>query len=125
MCQHFLFFLETGKLSYLEKQGIERYLLNDELKDLVNALSPTSALMIYQHLELNKKRHIEMVDKKLEQVRISGSGVFVCAYREDDLAFIFLFKGEDIYEETYSLLNKYHSESTQKFKSIRPPLKKH
>lgn len=114
---------ETGKPSYLKKQGIEKYLLNDELKDLVNALAPTSALMIYQHLVPDKKRHIEMVDKKLKQASVSDSGVFVCAYREDDLAFIFMLKGEDVYKEIFSLLSKYHSDSTQKFKSIHelPP----
>ena len=110
--------LQTGKPSYLKKQGIEKYLLNDELKDLVNALAPTSALMIYQQLLYNKNLREEMVKKKLEQVYACCRDAFICAYREDDLAFIFISKEEKIHKSVFNVLKKYHSRSDKEFKSV-------
>jgi hypothetical protein len=110
--------LETGKPSYLKRMGREKYLLNDELKYLISALAPTSTIMIYQHLSRNKKHHEDMVKKKLNQVNACCRDIFTCAYREDDLAFIFISKKEKIHKRVFSVLNKYHSRSDKKFKSI-------
>ena len=99
--------------------GKEKYLLNEELKYLINALAPTSTLMIYQHLSRDRNRHEDMVEKKLNQVNACCHDTFICAYREDDLAFIFISKEERIHKRVFNVLNKYHSRSDKKFKSIR------
>jgi hypothetical protein len=110
--------LETGKPWYLKKMGLEKYILNDELKSLINEIDASSALMLYQHLPRNKSKHNESVTKKLEQVHHANTSAFVCAYREDDLAFLFVTKKEKLHKKIYTLLCKYHKDSNHDYKSI-------
>lgn len=91
--------LETGKPSYLKKMGREKYILNDELAMLAQALDSTSVLMIYQHLPNNKHIHDESVHEKLKQAIEASGCSMVLAYREDDLAFVFIAKNEAIFTE--------------------------
>ncbi|MDI6817353.1 MAG: hypothetical protein QME41_09245 [Actinomycetota bacterium] len=84
--------LETGTPSYLKKMGREKYILNGELAMLTQALDSTSVLMIYQHLPNNKHIHEVSVHKKLKQAIVASGCSWVLAYREDDLAFIFIAK---------------------------------
>ncbi len=110
--------LETGKPSYLMKMGREKYLLNDELGSVFESVDESSVLMIYQHLPNNKHIHKESVSKKVAQAVSSTRCQNVMAYREDDLAFIFIVKSDVIYASLRLLLEKYHVESGHKYKSI-------
>ena len=110
--------LETGEPSYLRKRGREKYLLNDELKFLINGIDPSSVLMVYQHLPNNKHMHMKSVGKKLEQVRSANPTAYTCAYREDDLAFLFISKEKELHEEIQDLLANYHANSNCKYKSL-------
>lgn len=110
--------LESGSPSYLRKMGPEKYILNDELEYLFNGLDEDSILMIYQHLPNNKHIHKDSVKKKVNQALSSTSNAHVTAYREDDLAFIFMVKNKNLYVSLNSLLKKYHERSGHKYKSI-------
>lgn len=112
--------LQTGRPSYLMKMGREKYILNLELKFMIAEMLSTSVLMIYQHLTRNRHHHIESVNKKLQQIRSLNGGVSVCAYREDDLAFLFVSKSTELHTEILSILNSFYSGSTSKFKSVHP-----
>lgn len=109
--------LETGDSKYLEQRGREKYILNGEAKNLYERLDPSSILMIYQHLPRNRNKHTESVEKKLSQIHSATGGSSACAYREDDLAFIFIAE-EDILKKLYEILLTYHNESGHKYKSI-------
>jgi len=74
--------------------------------------------MIYQHLPNNKHIHEEAVSKKLKQLRTASEGRFVCAYRENDLAFLFLTKAQVIFHRLSKLLSSYHGNSQHKYKSL-------
>ncbi len=110
--------LESGTPSYLRKMGREKYILNDELAYIFEGLAESSVLMIYQHLPNNKHIHKESVSKKINQAKLSTNKAFVSAYREDDLAFIFMGKNEEIFESLNTQLHSYHEKSGHKYKSI-------
>ncbi|MCX5804403.1 MAG: hypothetical protein NTU69_12900 [Proteobacteria bacterium] len=74
--------------------GPEKYILNDELNDIFISLHPESLIMVYQHLPNNKHIHSETTRKKLDQAQSVCCGAFTCAYREDDLAFVFVAKSK-------------------------------
>ena len=110
--------LETGAPSYLRRMGREKYILDEELEHLCQRLDPSSLLMIYQHLPRNRDMHKQAVDKKIEQaVRASGSP-YVLAYREDDLAFLFIAKEEELFSRLSDALQTYHQRSGHAHKSI-------
>ncbi|GEM_PF-2269199 len=110
--------LETGKPSYLKKMGREKYILDGETSFLYQMLDKSSFLMIYQHLPNNKHIHQEAVDKKIKQASSTTDSNLVCAYREDDLAFIFLAKKQRVFDTIKNLIREYYSKSNHKFKSI-------
>lgn len=110
--------LETGNPSYLRRMGREKYILNSELKFLIDELDRSSVLMVYQHLPNNKNTHNVATEKKLEQVRGVYPSVYTCAFREDDLAFLFVMKERSIYDEIYGVLESSHSTSNCKYKSL-------
>ena len=110
--------LESGTNSYLQKMGREKYILNHEIELLYRHLRPSSILMIYQHLPNNKHIHEEAVHNKLAQLRTASGGNFISAYREDDLAFLFVTKDEIIHDKLCGLLSAYHDKSQHKYKSL-------
>ena len=110
--------LETGKPSYLRRMGREKYILTDELKFLINKIHHSSVLMLYQHLPNDKRMHKESVEKKLEQVRCADCNAYTCAYREDDLAFLFVSREKALIKEIIGLLTNYHVASDHKYKSL-------
>ncbi len=110
--------METGRDSYLRKAGRDKYLLNKELKHLIGALADSSFLMIYQHLQRNKKKHDLDVEKKLNQVRNVESSVYAGAYREDDLVFICITKNATVFNAIYSELTQYHEKIAHKYGAI-------
>jgi len=113
--------LETGTPSYLSKMGREKYILDKETEFLYKQLESSSLLMIYQHLPNNKNIHLDSVRKKLSQLQSASGGSLVCAYREDDLAFLFLSKDPRLFDELCNILNAYHVNSHHKLKSLHLP----
>lgn len=110
--------LETGTPTYLRRMGREKYILNYELQFLISEVHKSSALMLYQHLPNNKHLHEESVTKKLQQVHSADKSAFACAYREDDLAFLFVSKNKELHKKIQTILNKYHASSNNKYKSL-------
>lgn len=110
--------LETGKPSYLRKMGREKYILNDELGKLSRSLDSSSVLMIYQHLPNNKHIHEESVCKKIKQAAEASGCSSVLAYREDDLAFLFILKSKTLFLELSNQLESYHGNSGHVYKSM-------
>lgn len=114
--------LETGSPSYLHKAGREKYILNTELNDLIEDLSDSSVLMIYQHLQRNKNRHDPDVEKKIAQIKSVNHLVFMSAYREADLAFLFIAKTPETHNNIFCTLSQYYAKSTHKYRSIHGSL---
>ena len=112
--------LESGSPSYLRKMGREKYILNEEIALLYKTLDAKSVLMIYQHLPNNKHAHESAVQKKVEQLQANSGGELACAYREDDLAFIFIAKDLNLFRQLYKTLADYHSRSQHPRKTLYP-----
>jgi len=110
--------LQTRNASYRKKMGPEKYILNKELNDVFMRLHPESLIMVYQHLPNNKHIHGEAIRKKLDQVQSVCCGAFTCAYREDDLAFVFVAKSTQILRRLQHFLSAYHERSKDKYKEI-------
>jgi hypothetical protein len=113
--------LETGKQWYLRKMGREKYILNDEMKFVFNKINSSSVVMLYQHLPRNRNLHKDYVEKKLSQVinfLSADCKVFKCAYRENDLAFLFIFKEPSLHEKIQGILSNYHANSGHEYKSL-------
>jgi hypothetical protein len=66
----------------------------------------------------NKHIHKKSVDKKIAQLQIASGSTFICAYREDDLAFLFVAKDDIIFDKLCRVLSAYHDKSQHKYKSI-------
>ena len=112
--------LESGSPSYLRKAGREKYILNNEIAHLYTLLDARSVLMIYQHLPMNKHIHEAAVKMKVEQLQSKSGGNLACAYRENDLAFIFVAKDLNLYRRLYGCLVAYHSTSQHPRKALYP-----
>lgn len=106
--------LETGRPSYRRRMGPEKYILNDELKALFSWLDSESILMIYQHLPYDKRGHVDATQKKLEQVKSVCNTELACAYREDDLAFVFVAKSKKIFKQLKDFLDNYNEKNMHK-----------
>jgi len=102
--------LETGSLAYQKKRGRDKYLLSEELSRLLESMADSSVLMIYQHLPRNRHHHEKSVLKKMEQARACHSECRLCAYRENDLAFLLMAKGQKLYERLFRALKTYLSQ---------------
>lgn len=116
--------VESGAKSYLKGEG-EKYILNKEITLFYDKLDSSSVLMIYQHLQRNRTKHEGDVSKKLEQLKASNKSAFVCAYREKDLAFLFIAKDSGLFDSLYSTLKIYYDKSEQLpiYKSLHVPQK--
>jgi hypothetical protein len=99
--------LRPERLPALKKGGREKYILNNELKTLFGWLDPESILMIYQHLPRDRSRCFDATQKKLLQARSVCNTELACAYREYDLAFVFVAKSKEIFKQLLDLLDKY------------------
>ena len=74
--------------------------------------------MIYQHLPNNKHVHSEATHKKIIQAQSTCCGAMSCAYREDDLAFIFMAKSMLVFKRTRDFLEGYYKSSKDKYKEF-------
>ena len=110
--------LQTGSATYLIKMGCEKYILNRELSYLIETMADSSVLMIYQHLTRDKTKQSSAVTKKIAQVHTVSSSAFACAYREGDLAFLFVSKKNSLHKKIAGVLRRYHAKSGHKFKSV-------
>ncbi|MEI9477823.1 MAG: hypothetical protein WCO26_14775 [Deltaproteobacteria bacterium] len=99
--------LQPERLPAIGEGKRGKYILNDELKTLFGWLNPESILMIYQHLQWNAHKHICDTQKKLDQARSVCNTKLACAYREYDLAFLFVAKSKEIFTQLQDLLDKY------------------
>jgi hypothetical protein len=110
--------LETGMPSYQRRMGPEKYILNRELEDMFRNLHTESAMMVYQHLPNDKWVHSEATRKKLKQVKSVCLEAMTCAYREDDLAFVFIAKSVHLFRKLEHFLSMYNAKSKDKYKEI-------
>lgn len=110
--------LESVSQSYLKSKGREKYILDDEIARVMGLLDATSIVMIYQHLPKNKHHHESAVHKKVEQLRAKGGAELACAYREDDLAFLFAAKNLNLFRRLFNALADYHSGSRHPRKTL-------
>jgi hypothetical protein len=110
--------VETGKPWYLRRMGREKYILNGELRLLIEGMSSSSVLMVYQHLPRNSLKHDEAVEKKIQQIYSVNNVVSVCAYREKDLAFMFICKSDELHKAIYVILKSFFRDSAIKPKSL-------
>lgn len=101
--------------------GRDKYILNEEFRNVIAEIDASSVLMLYQHLPNDKRQHQDAVEKKLRQARSNCAAAYLCTYREDDLAFVFVAKSEELHVEVTRDLARYHSRSTHKYKSLHIP----
>ena len=85
---------------------------------MFKSLHPESAMMVYQHLPNDKRVHSEATRKKLNQAQLVCCGAMTCAYREDDLAFVFIAKSAQLFKSVEDFLLMYHEKSKEKYKEI-------
>jgi hypothetical protein len=110
--------IQTGRKTPIDKKEYEKYILNDEISNLINKLSTSSMFVIYQHLQKNSKKHDEDIKTKYESLAKIDENLNVSIYREKDLAFIFITKDKSIYKSVNNALVEYNNRSTVSPKSL-------
>lgn len=112
--------LETQNAAYMQRMGFDKYILNLELLGLYRILHESSALMIYQHLPYDNRIHIQQVNNRLQQIARVCLQSHIIAYRENDLAFLFITKSDEIFSKMQNCLEAYYDKS--KHRSKTPPI---
>jgi hypothetical protein len=111
--------LQTGNLSYRRRIGPEKYILDSELSALFGWLGTESILMIYQHLPRDKRRHDGATEKKQRQAQSVCNNELTYAYREDDLAFVFVTKSKEVFKQLQHFLINYHEKNMFKLNILK------
>ena len=104
--------VQAGRKTRIKSEEYEKYILNEEMLLLLESLSESSAFVIYQHLQRNSKKHEADMARKIEALSNMTAEIKISAYREKDLAFLFIAKSSKIHEIIGFALEKYRSQST-------------
>lgn len=89
--------------------GPEKYLLNRELHSVFQSIHDSSCIMIYQHLPRNRHFYNAQTEKKMSQALSACGHAYVAAYREGDLAFLFVTK-TDTFQNILNCAIHYETE---------------
>lgn len=109
--------LQLGRKTKIHEQDWPKYVLDQELGQLIERLHPSSALLVYQHLPRNMHRHRETLGRKMSCVS-ERFGLKASAYREGDLAFIAITKNDRVRHEIDRAFADYHLASDHPHKSL-------
>lgn len=113
--------LETRDENYMRRQGFDKYLLNKDLRHLYDKLHDSSVLMIYQHLPNNANQHVQQAEGRVKQlIEVCGQQLAI-AYREHDLAFLFIVKTDEVFEKLQACLQAYHDKSRHEHRTLITP----
>lgn len=104
--------IQAGRKTRIKPSDYEKYILNEEMPEILGRLSENSAFVIYQHLQRNSKLHESDMVRKIEALSSMSPSINISAYREKDLAFMFIAKGYSPHQNIQLAINKYHSRST-------------
>lgn len=111
--------LQLGRKTKIREQDWPKYILDQELGQLIEKLHPSSALLVYQHLPRNMHWHRKTLESKISSLS-DKFGLRASAYREGDLAFIAITKKERVRYEINRVFADYHLASEHPHKSLHP-----
>ncbi len=98
--------LQLGRKSRIHERDWPKYILDKELKHLIENLHPDSALLVYQHLPRNMHMHMATVDNKINLAK-ERFNLYASAYREGDLAFIAMSKSARVHQDINQVFSAY------------------
>ena len=104
--------IQAGRVSKIKSEEKEKYILNNEIRTILNKISPSSMFVIYQHLQWNRKKHEQDIKNKCNALMEIEPTLNVSVYREKDLAFLFITKSSALRKTISSTLNAYCQKST-------------
>ena len=104
--------MQAGRITPIQETNKEKYILNNEIPNILAQLSTTSAFLIYQHLQRDSNRHELDIKNKINAISAINTDLKSAVYREKDLAFIFITKNDSIYKSLNDALIQYKNRST-------------
>ncbi len=104
--------IQAGRKTKISCNQYEKYILDGEISNLLEQLPETSVFIIYQHLQRDSKKHESDMKRKIDALSGMATGTKVSAYREKDLAFLFVAKASEIHKKIQSVIRKYCTQST-------------
>jgi len=110
--------IQAGRKTRIGHNHYEKYILNEEMSDLLKQLHETSVFIIYQHLQRDSNKHESDIMRKISELYGMAAETKIAVYREKDLAFLFIAKTSKIYGAIQSAIQKYSNESTVNPRSI-------
>jgi hypothetical protein len=110
--------IELGRSSRIPQKDRIKYVMNDELKDLVVRIPVSSILMIYQHLQRIKDYRQRDFETKVNLLNGITQDSHACGYREGYLAFLFVSRSRQIYNALCACLEDYASRNVHPEKSF-------
>jgi len=100
--------LETGSLSYMRRNGLEKYLFVSELEHLFRRASASTTLVVYQHLQKDKRRVRDDLRRRLRIVLQALHTTTATAVSDGEVAFLVTAR-EQAGEHAARLISDYAS----------------
>jgi hypothetical protein len=104
--------IQVGRKTRIDKKDRDKYILNDELPELLGLFEESSMFMVYQHLQRNSKKHESDISNKIESVLSINGKLKINVYHEKDLSFMFIAKENVLHQSVTETLSAYRSKST-------------
>lgn len=80
--------LSAGSESYMRRVGIDKYLLDDDLRGLSSRLGATSIVVVYQHLQRDRSRVWDDIEDRCQRVCLALGTAGSSFVTDRDVAFL-------------------------------------
>lgn len=108
--------LETGSVSYMRRNGLEKYLFYSELERLFHRASAKTILVVYQHLQNDKRRVRDDLRRRLRAVVQALHTSSATAVSDGEVAFLVTAR-DQVGEHAARVLSGYASRHSLAFEA--------
>lgn len=99
--------LETGSISYMRRQGFEKYLFYDDVRSVVERAPEDAIIVLYQHLQRDQTRVLADIRTRCSRL-VAILGQSSIGYTKDrDVAFLVFSKSQNLHCQVLALMERH------------------
>lgn len=99
--------LETGSVSYMRRNGFEKYLFYNDIRSVVDRATNDAIIVLYQHLQYNKKKVLADLTTRCSRL-VAVLGLTSIGYTKDrDVAFLAFSKSQSLHCQVLALMERH------------------